>query len=54
MSKTADPKVMLETEFSKGHRIAYELLNDLSRKAGVKVTDHEELKAWIDKLPEPS
>ena len=54
MSKTADAKVLLEPEFSdEGVRVAYELLGEIGKKAGVQSGDVSGLLEWIDKLPEP-
>lgn len=46
----------LETQIemnAKGRKVAYELLDEISRKAGVKAGDVAGLIGWIGKLPEP-
>ncbi len=54
MSKTADPKVIQEREFSDdGAKVAYELLADIGEKAGIEEGDVAAFLEWIDKLPEP-
>ena len=46
----------LETKIerdAKGRKLAYEILDEISKKAGVKAGDVSGLLEWIDKLPEP-
>lgn len=46
----------LETQIemnAKGRKVAYELLDEISRKAGVEAGDVAGLIGWIGKLPEP-
>ncbi len=54
MSKTADPKVIQEREFSDdGAKVAYGLLAEIGEKAGIEEGDVSGLLEWIDKLPDP-
>ena len=53
MSKAADSSVVLEREFSDGGaKVAYELLAEIGKKAGVQDGDVAGLLEWIDKLPD--
>lgn len=53
MSRTADSKVLLEDEFAdRGANVAYELLAEIGKKAGVQDGDVAGLLEWIDKLPD--